>query len=126
MGWLRLIGSLKLQGSFAKELYSRDCFLQKRPIILRSLLIVATQYRHIQSVTTTPATHTTDSHTPCIYCRCAHECISIDRVLPPLLECILQISYVLYIHFQYTHIHISTYILTSYAYAVNVHMFSHI
>jgi len=40
MGWLRLAarGSLKLQVSFAKEPYKRDYILQKRPIILRSLL----------------------------------------------------------------------------------------
>ena len=44
MGWLRLVGSLKLQVSFAKETYTRDDILQKRPIILRSLLIVATPY----------------------------------------------------------------------------------
>jgi len=34
MGWLRLVGSLKLQVSFAKEPYQRDDILQKRPIIL--------------------------------------------------------------------------------------------
>jgi len=43
-GGLRLVGSLKLQVSFAKEPYKRDYILQKRPIILRSLLIVATLY----------------------------------------------------------------------------------
>ena len=32
--WLRLVGSLKLQVSFAKETYKRDDILQKRPIIL--------------------------------------------------------------------------------------------
>jgi len=42
MGWLRLVGSLKLQVSFAKEPYKRDDILQKRPMILRSLPIVAT------------------------------------------------------------------------------------
>ena len=42
MGWLRLVGSLKLQVSFTKEPYKRDNVLQKRPIILRSLLIVTT------------------------------------------------------------------------------------
>jgi len=31
-----LVGSLKLQVSFAKEPYKRDNILQKRPIILRS------------------------------------------------------------------------------------------
>ena len=44
MGWLRLVGSLKLEVSFAKEPYKRDCILQKRPIISRSLLIVAIPY----------------------------------------------------------------------------------
>jgi len=44
MGWLRLVGFLKLQVSFAKEPYKRDYILQKRPMILRSLLIVATPY----------------------------------------------------------------------------------
>jgi len=44
MGWLRLVGSLKLQVSFAREPYKRNDILQKRPIILRSLLIVATPY----------------------------------------------------------------------------------
>ena len=42
MGWLRLVGSFKLHVSFVKEPYKRDDILQKRPIILRSLLIVAT------------------------------------------------------------------------------------
>ena len=42
MGWLQLVGSLKLQVSFAKEPCKRDYILQKRPVILRSLLIVAT------------------------------------------------------------------------------------
>ena len=44
MGWLQLVGSLKLQVSFAKEPYKRDDILQLRPIILRSLLIVATPW----------------------------------------------------------------------------------
>jgi len=44
MAWLRLVGSLKLQVSFAKEPYQRDDILQKRPEILWSLLIVATPY----------------------------------------------------------------------------------
>jgi len=42
MGWLRLVGSLKLQVSFAEEPYKLDDILWKRPIIWRSLLIVAT------------------------------------------------------------------------------------
>jgi len=44
MWWPRLVGSLKLYVSFAKEPYKKDYILQKRPIIFRSLLIVATPY----------------------------------------------------------------------------------
>jgi len=44
MWWLRLVGSLKWQVSVAKEPYERDDILQKKPVILRSLLIVAAQY----------------------------------------------------------------------------------
>jgi len=42
MGWLRLVGSIKLLVFFAKESYKRDYTLQKRPIILSILLTVAT------------------------------------------------------------------------------------
>jgi len=42
MGWLRQVGSSKLKVSFAKEPCKRDYVLQKRPVISRSLLIVAT------------------------------------------------------------------------------------
>ena len=41
MGWLRLVGSLKVKVSNAKEPRKRGNILQKIPIILRSLLIVA-------------------------------------------------------------------------------------
>ena len=47
MGWLWLVGSIKLQVSFAKEPYKRDNILQKRPIILSILLTVATPYVYI-------------------------------------------------------------------------------
>ena len=40
--WLRLVGSLQLEVSFAEKACKREDILQKRPIILRSLLIVAT------------------------------------------------------------------------------------
>ena len=42
MGWLRLVGSLKLYVSFAEYRLFYRAPLQKRPIILRSLLIEAT------------------------------------------------------------------------------------
>jgi len=44
MGRLRLVGTLQLFVSFAKEPYKRDDILQKRTMVLRSLLIVATPY----------------------------------------------------------------------------------
>jgi len=44
MGWLRLVGSLKLHISFAEYSLFYRAFWQKRPMILRSLLIVATPY----------------------------------------------------------------------------------
>ena len=44
MGWQRLVGFLKLQVSFAKKPYKRDLDSSKRPIILRSLLLVATPW----------------------------------------------------------------------------------
>ena len=47
MGWLSLVGSLKLQVSLAKKPYKTDDILQKRPIFLRSLLSVASPYRYI-------------------------------------------------------------------------------
>jgi len=44
MGCLRLVGALKFQVSFAEYTLFYRALLQKRPIILRSLLIVATPY----------------------------------------------------------------------------------
>jgi hypothetical protein len=49
MGWLQLVGSIKLQVSFAKEPYKTDYILQKKPIILWILLTVATPYRAAES-----------------------------------------------------------------------------
>ena len=42
MGWLRLVVSSKLQVSFAEYWLLYTALLQKRPIILRSLLVIAT------------------------------------------------------------------------------------
>jgi len=42
LGWLQVVGALKLYVSFEKKPYKTDDILQKRPVILRSLLIVAT------------------------------------------------------------------------------------
>ena len=47
MGWLRLVSSVKLQISFAEYGLFYRALLQKRRVILRSLLIVATPYAAI-------------------------------------------------------------------------------
>jgi len=44
MGWLRLVGALKLQVTFAEYSLFYRALLQKRPIILRSLQVVVTPY----------------------------------------------------------------------------------
>jgi len=44
MGWLRLVGSLKSHVSFAEYRLFYRALLRKRPVILKSLLIVATPY----------------------------------------------------------------------------------
>jgi len=44
MGWLRLVGALKLQVSLQDVGVFCRSLLQRRPIILGSLLIVATPY----------------------------------------------------------------------------------
>jgi len=49
MGWLQLVGSLKSLVFFAENSLFYRALLQKRPIILRSLLIVATPYTFEES-----------------------------------------------------------------------------
>ena len=55
MGWLQLLGSLKVKVIFAKEPCKRNYILQKKPIILRSILIAATPY--LLFITTQVKTH---------------------------------------------------------------------
>jgi len=47
MWWLQLVGSLKLQVSFAEYRLFHRALLHRRPIILRSLLHVATPYMYM-------------------------------------------------------------------------------
>jgi len=64
VGWLQLVGSISLQVSFAKEPCKRDYILQKGPVILRSLLIVANPYQtHIHYHFLTHTYTITSSHT---------------------------------------------------------------
>jgi len=49
MGWLRLVGSLKIQVSFAEYRLFYRALLQKRPVIFRCLLTEATPYSYMNS-----------------------------------------------------------------------------
>jgi len=51
MGWLRLVGSIKLEVSFAEYSLFYEALLQQRHILLRSLLIVATPYQYVDVCT---------------------------------------------------------------------------
>jgi len=108
MGWLRLVVSLELQVSFAKEPYKRDDILRKRPIILRSLLIVATPYTHSDLRYVGVCTNDVcmdGSVDVCIYCAYIYICVY-------MYICI----YVLYIYVcMYTciYIYISVYMYIS-------------
>jgi len=61
MGWLRLIGSLQVQVSFAEYRLFYRALLPKRPALFRSLLIVAPPYTliHLQKTTRPPHNHKT-------------------------------------------------------------------
>jgi len=63
MGWLRSVGSFKLLVAFAKEPHKRDYILQKRPIVLRSLIIKASPYARPNSLMCMPCMcNMTDSY----------------------------------------------------------------
>ena len=71
--WLHVINSLKSQVSFAKKPYTRDVILPKRPMILRSLLIVATPYA---SATWRRCTCHVYIYPWYVYTTCVHWCSS--------------------------------------------------
>jgi len=68
MGWLRLVGSLKLQVSFAEYHLFYRALLQKRPTILRSLQVVATPYYVLYATHCNPPPHTTLQHSTATHC----------------------------------------------------------
>jgi len=67
MGWLQLVGSLKLQVSFAEYHLFYRALLQKRPVILRSLQVVATPYCTLA--------HMKESPHHCIHINASHHTI---------------------------------------------------
>jgi len=64
MGWNRLVDSLKTKISFAKEPYKREYILQKRPMFLMSLPIVATPYG-VESIGRLPKLLRSFAEEPC-------------------------------------------------------------
>jgi len=71
MGWLRVVGSLKLQVSFAEYSLFYRALLQKRHIILRSLLIAATPYVKIDM------RKFVSVYVCASVCVCVHACVSV-------------------------------------------------
>jgi len=73
MGWLRIVGSWKLYVSFAEYRRFYRALLQKRPIILRRLLIVATPYHRNRALQCAWAYHTPSwtAHDSHVLCRAA-------------------------------------------------------
>ena len=95
VGWLRLVSSLQLQVSVAEYRLFYRALLQKRHMILRSLLIVATPYtwmwRHV-SFTAYMNTMTCDDEILLCVCwrwsvRCAHQRSHQTRVIRGVHEC---------------------------------------
>jgi len=77
MGWLRLVGSLKSYVFFAKYRLFYRTLLQKRPMILRSLLTVATPYHvcksHVASIVFEWVMSLYESHVICEWVMSLHE-----------------------------------------------------
>jgi len=97
MGWLQLVGSIKLYVSFAKEPYKRDDILQKRPIILSILLIAATPYsQETQQCSTPPFSKVTSVFW--------EKKIASAQVCAQFAICVYMYKY------TYTHTHIYIYI----------------
>ena len=101
-GWLRLVGSLKSSVSFAECHLFHRALLQKRPIILRSLIIVATPCTHKD-------THNIDT--------CAHAYTNTNTHAYTYIH--LSVSRYVYIH-TYRHVHIGMKNIYSYA---QIHIF---
>jgi len=77
MGWVRLVGSLKQQVSFAEYSLFYRALLQKRPIVLRSLLIVATPI-HVSHHARSVCVAVCCSALQCVAVRCsALQCVAV-------------------------------------------------
>jgi len=76
MGWLRLVGSLKLQVYSAEYRLFDKALLQKRHVMLRSLLIVATKYQPMDKRSVVPLLHLYIQKRVCVrMCVCVYVCL---------------------------------------------------
>ena len=105
MGWLQLVGSIKLQVSFANETYKRDDILQKRPVILSILLTVATAYTH--------------GCTCSACCNAVSTCAHLARTHPIHS---IRVQWVTHAEYEYTYEYIYTYTYTH----IHMYMYIHI
>ena len=100
MGWLRLVGSLKLQVSFAKEPYKRDFILQKRPVILSILPTEATPWVISHTRSRTYAWNHLLCDTLCLslfMARCIHllyDILCMSLVMARCIHFVVKISHV--------------------------------
>ena len=107
--------------SFAKELYKRDYILQKRPVFVRSQLLIATPYEYLYSAIQMYAGHTHTKIYMKIYMEtCMNICMYVSTyVYIYVFACAnLRFLDVVYIHCnsrQHTATHCNTLQHTSYA-----------
>jgi len=136
MGWLRLVGSLKLQVSLENIGLFCRALLKKRPIMLRSLLIGATPYTYASGLSLVQSSCLAQR----FVCVLLHMCIYVYIYVHSHLHTHMYIhiwtyNYVqthmyihicgLHIHIAYTYAHTHMYIHTAYTY-VHTHMYIHI
>jgi len=105
MGRLRLVGSLQLYVSFAKEPYKRDYILHKRLVILKSLLIVATPYQWHEWVMSTRCRASYKRYV-CVMCvsGVSHVCVMCHICVSHVCVCVC----VSYVTVPYVDIHMLT------------------
>ena len=104
MGWLQLVGSLKSLVFFAENSLFYRALLQKRPIILRSLLIVATPYTFEES------DKVAETHVYIHKCMYIYACIYVLLYIYKLhihIYILMCIGTDIYVYvYTYVHIHI--------------------
>jgi len=104
MGWLRLVGSIKLQVSFAEYSFFYRALLQKRPGVLRSLQVVATPYSIYSSHPVTQSI---------TYCYSIYYITSLAAQFTTLSRCMYPIYYIISRHVLNLLHHLATHFSSS-------------